>query len=178
MLADVVGHARLLDLGPVLIGGGRIVLAELLADGVHLLAQEVLALLFLGAALHVVADPAADLHLRQALLLEADGEVEAIDHVELLEQFDLLLVAQVGRVAGGVGEGSGLVDRAQERADPVVGVAEVEDLLDHGAVLAFLGSDLVVALGRVVVGRDLDSQGAVDAGAGDAGGRRGGHLRR
>src|SRR5439155_4310387 len=40
-----------------------LVLAELLANRVHLLAQEVLALLLLGAGLHVVANPTAHLQL-------------------------------------------------------------------------------------------------------------------
>ena len=48
----------------------RVVLAELLADRLHLLAQEVLALLLLGAGLDVVADAPADLHLGQPLALE------------------------------------------------------------------------------------------------------------
>ena len=45
-------------------------------------AQEVLALLLLGARLHVVADAAADLQLGQALALELDGALEALGHVE------------------------------------------------------------------------------------------------
>ena len=89
--------------------------------------------------------------------------------VELLEQLDLLLEAQVGGVAGGVGERAGLGDRAQEGADPVVGVAQLEDLLDHGAVLALERAQLVVALGRVVVGGDLDPQRAVQVGASRSG---------
>ena len=37
----------------------------------------------------------------------------------------------------------GLLDRAQERADALVGAAQLEDLLDDGAVLA---NELVAAL--------------------------------
>ena len=54
----VLGHAGLLDLRPVLVDDGALVLAELLADRVHLLAEEPLALLLLRALLDVVADAA------------------------------------------------------------------------------------------------------------------------
>ena len=82
LLADVVGHAGLLDLRAVLLDDGRVVVAELAADGVHLLAQEVLALLLLGAGLDVVADAAADLQLGQALALDLDRAREALGDVE------------------------------------------------------------------------------------------------
>ena len=71
LFADLVGHLSFRDLGPVLLDDGRVVLAELASDRVHLLAQEVLALLLLGAGLDVVADPLADLQLGQTLALEA-----------------------------------------------------------------------------------------------------------
>ena len=48
--------------------------------------------------------------------------------------------AQVRRVAGRVGQRAGPGDRAQERADARVGAAQVEDLLDHRAVLALRAS--------------------------------------
>ena len=73
LLADGLGHPGLFDLGPVLLDDRGVVLAELLADRLHLLAQEVLALLLLGAGLDVVADPLADLQLGQPLALEADS---------------------------------------------------------------------------------------------------------
>ena len=75
LLADVVGHAGLFDLRAVLVDRAGVVLAELAADRLHLLAQEVLALLLLGAGLHVLADLAADLQLGQALALELEGEL-------------------------------------------------------------------------------------------------------
>ena len=73
LLADVLGHAGLLDLGAVLVDDRSVVVAELLADRLHLLAQEVLALLLLGAGLHVVADARAHLQLGQPLALEASA---------------------------------------------------------------------------------------------------------
>ena len=70
LLAHVVGHAGLLDLRAVLVDDRAVVLAELAADRLHLLAQHVLALLLGGALLDVLADAAADLQLGQALALE------------------------------------------------------------------------------------------------------------
>ena len=91
LLADVLGHAGLGDLGPVLLDDRCVVLAQFLADRVHLLAQEVLALLLLGAGLHVLADPLADLQLGQPLTLEAERQLQPLGDVERLEQLDLLL---------------------------------------------------------------------------------------
>jgi len=71
---DVLGHLRLLDLGPVLLGHGGVVVAQLLANRLHLLAQEVLALLLLGALLHVLANALAHLQLGEALALQGDGQ--------------------------------------------------------------------------------------------------------
>ena len=63
-----------------------------------------------------------------------------------------------GLRAGGVGERAGLLDRAQEGRDPAVVAAQVEDLLDHGAVLALeLTGVLVVGL-AVVDLLDLDAE--------------------
>ena len=70
LLAHGVGHAGLLDLRAVLVDDRAVVLAELAADRLHLLAQHVLALLLAGAVLDVLADLAADLQLGQALALE------------------------------------------------------------------------------------------------------------
>ena len=77
LLADLLRHAGLGDLRAVVLGDGRVVLAELLADRLHLLAQDVLALLLGGALLDVVADAAPDLQLGEALALELEGELAA-----------------------------------------------------------------------------------------------------
>ena len=72
-------------------------------------------------------------------------------HVERLEELDLVREGEVRRVTGAVRERARLGDRAQERADPLVGVAELEDLLHDRAVL---GLELLHAAGaRMVVGR-------------------------
>src|SRR5262249_13227801 len=136
LLADLVRHPRLVDLTAIVIDYGALVLAQLLADRLELLAQEVVALLLLGPGLDVVADPPADLKLRQALALCRDRLLETLGDIQGLEQLALLLEAQVGRVAGGVRQGARLDDRAQERADSRIRFAQLEDLLDHSAVLA------------------------------------------
>ena len=158
---DGLGQLGLLDLRAVLVDHGAVVLAELLADRLHLLAQEVLALLLLRAGLDVVLDAAAHLQLREPLALEADRQLEPLDDVQRLQQLDALLEGQVGRVGAGVGERAGLGDRAQELADRAVRAPQLEDLLDDRAVL---GLQLARLDGRRrLVGPllDLDEQAAV-----------------
>ena len=155
----------------VLLDDGRLVLAELLADRVELPAQDVLALLLLDAGLDVLLDAPAHLHQREPLALELERELEALAHVDGLEQLDLLLEGEVGRVAGGVGERAGLGDRADEGGDAAVVAAQLEDLLDDGAVLALELAD--AAVGRLLVGPllDLDEEASLRVGrrgAGDA----------
>ena len=146
LLASLVGHAGFLDLRPVLLDDGSVVLAQLLADRVHLLAQEVLALLVLGALGDVVVDALADLKLGQPVALDLDGQAQALGDVDRLEDAQLLLRGDVRRVADRVGQRARVVDRAQEGADAIVGAAELEDLLDDGAVLALEDADVLRGL--------------------------------
>ena len=150
LFPDRFRHAGLGDLLLVLLDQAGVVVTEFLADRLHLLAQEVLALLLLGAGLDVVADLAADLKLGQTLALELDRFLEAGGHVEGVEQFELLVEAEVGAEPGGVGQLARLGHVAQEVDDPAVGVPQFEDLLDDRPVLAnqFLR---VVVLGVAVV---------------------------
>ena len=131
-----VGHAGLGDLLAVLLGDRAVVLAELLADRVHLLAQEVLALLLLRAGLDVVADALAHVQLGQPLLLELQRSVRRSTTSSVSSSSSFCANVQVGRVAGGVGQRAGIRDRADEGADAAVVAAQLEDLLDDGAVLA------------------------------------------
>ena len=98
-----------------------------------------------------------------------DGERQALGDVDGLQDLDLLLEGHVGRVADGVGQGAGLGDGAQERADALVGPTGLEDLLDHGAVLALEAAG--AAVDRAVVDGllDLDAQLAGRVGVGRAG---------
>ena len=164
LLEDVLGHLGLGDLRPVLLDDGALVLAELLADRVELAAEDVLALLLLHAGLDVLLDATPDLHEREPLPLELERELEPLADVDGLEQLDLLLEGEVGRVARRVGERAGLADRAHEGRDAAVVASQLEDLLDHGAVLALELAD--AAVGRLLVGSllDLDEQAALRVG--------------
>ena len=105
---DVLRHVRLGDplavlLDDVLLGA----LAELLADRVHLLAQDVVALLLVEALLDLLADLLLHTDLGERFLGPLQHTVQAPLHVERLQDLDLLFDRQVGRVAGHVGEPAG-----------------------------------------------------------------------
>jgi hypothetical protein len=178
LLAHLVGHAGLVDLRAVLVDERGVVLAELLADRLHLLAQEVVALLLLGARLDVVADLAAHLQLHQPLALHAQGLLEALGDVERAEQLHLLLEGEVRGVAAGVGQRAGLGDGAHERGHAAVVAAELEELLDHGAVLALELAGAPVDRRRVGVLGDVDDQAAAQVGLGRADDAAGDALQR
>ena len=86
LLVRLLRHLGGLDLRAVLLDDRSLVLAELLADRVHLLAQQVVALLFVGALLDVVADPLADLQLLEALALQLQRQLEAFGDVHRAQQ--------------------------------------------------------------------------------------------
>ena len=169
LLGDRLRHLGLGDLALVLPDQVGLVLAELLADRLHLFAQEVVALLFLGAGLDVVADLAAHLQLGQALALQLDRDPQSLGHVDGLQQPQLALAGDVGAEAGGVGQGAGLLDRAQEGGDAAVVAAQLEDLFDHGAVFACQLAGVLVVGMAVVDLLDLDPQGLGLARLGDPG---------
>ena len=168
LLADGVRHAGLGDLRAVVLGDGRVVLAELLADRLHLLAQHVLALLLCGAFLDVVADALANLQLGEPLALQLQRQLQPLDDVDRLEQLDLLVEVDIRRVGDGVGERAGLADRADERRDSTIVAAQLEDLLDGRAVLRLELTGLDAR--RLLVGtlHDLDPEVALRIGVGGA----------
>ena len=171
LLAHLVGHAGVFDLLAVLVDDRAVVLAELAADRLHLLAQHVLALLLADAVLDVLADLAAHLQLGQALALEPQRLLQALGDVERLQDLELLLEGQVGGVARGVGERAGLGDGAQPGGDATVVAAQLEDLLDRRAVLALEVAGAAVDRHVVGVLGDLHAQAAAGVGlrrAGDA----------
>src|SRR5262249_56433365 len=88
------------------------------------------------AGLDVLADALAHLELGESLALEAERERQALDHVEHLEQLDLLREGQVRGIAGGVGERAGLRDGPDELRYALVGPAQLENLAHDGAILA------------------------------------------
>src|SRR5690606_20165868 len=79
-----------LDPGPVVGRAVRLVLAELLADGVELLAQQELALPALHALPHALADLLRNLKLGQVIAGPTDQELEPRVHVRGLKQLRLL----------------------------------------------------------------------------------------
>ena len=164
LLAHGLRQLQLLDLGAVVVGGRSAVLAELLADRLQLAAQHVLALLLGGPFLDVLADAPANLQLGQALALHAQGDAQPLEHVDRLEQLQLVLVGDLGRVGRRVGQSACLANRAHERRDPPVVAAQLEDLLDGRAVLTLQLPGLNAR--RLLVGSllDLDQQPALRVG--------------
>jgi len=154
LLEHLLGHLGLGDLLAVLLDDRRLVLAELLADRLELLAEDVLPLLLVHTGLDVLLDPLANLHQREALALELERELEPLADVDGLEELHLLLEREVGRVARRVGERARLRDRANEGRDPAVVSAQLEDLLHDRAVLALELADS--PFGGLVVGALLD----------------------
>src|SRR5207237_8968524 len=158
LLANRGGHLRLLHPLAVL-GGGVTIVAELFLDRLHLLAEQELALALLHAFLDVGADLVLERDLSQDIPLPGDHALQARLPVALLQELDLLLNREVGRVARHVGEMAGLVDTAQHHGDGA-GSTELEDVLDQRPVLTH---ELLGALGAgVAVGRlrVLGEQGA------------------
>ena len=98
----------------------------------------------------------------------SSGEAQTLDHVERLQHVDLLGEAQVGRIAGGVGERAGVGDRAHERTHAAVVAAQLENLVDDGAVLALQLTRLAGRRRDVGPLLDLDAELAVAPGAGGA----------
>ncbi len=74
LLLDRLRHGRGGDLLPILLGYRTLVFAELLADRLHLLTQQVLALLFLDPGLPLLANALPNAQLRQPVLLEPEGK--------------------------------------------------------------------------------------------------------
>ncbi len=158
LLEDVFGHLRLGDLGAVLLDDRALVLAQLLADRLELAAEDVLALLLVDVRLDVLLDAPAHLHEGEPLALELESQLESCPDVDGLEQLHLLLEGQVRRVAGGVGERTGLGDRADEGRDAAVVAAQLEDLLDRCTVLTLELTDASVCGVGVRALLDVDEE--------------------
>ena len=136
---------------------GLAVLAELLADGVELPAQDELALALLHPLGDVVADPALQLDLAEHVARPGGRLLQPLADVERLEQLELLPEREVGREAGRVGQRTRLLDGPQE-GDHAAAVAGLEDGLDDGAVGAHLLGQLLGDLGRVGPLGDVDPE--------------------
>ena len=148
----LVGHAgglERVDALAVVVGGLAVVLvAELLADGVHLAAEDVLALLLVEAVADLVADLLGELALGEGLLGPPEHEAHPLGDVDRLEQLDLALERQLRPPADQVGQAAGVVgvDRAQDAAH--LPVAEVLEQRDQGG--AQLGAERLGLVGGAV----------------------------
>ncbi|BFO15237.1 hypothetical protein SHKM778_16250 [Streptomyces sp. KM77-8] len=158
-LADLLRQAGGLDAGPVVVGLLALPLAaqlaQLLAHGFELAAQQELALLLVDALLDVLGDGLGDVLLGEVVAQLLGGEPEAGHRVGGLQQGGLLLGGQERRVAGVVGE----------RGDVLDGLDPVDDL--PGTALAQpRGGERLVLLDQFghVSGQRL-GHGLVDPGA-------------
>ena len=106
LLLDLVGHGRLLDLLAQLggLGDRRIVLAELLLDRLHLLAQDVLALGLVHLGLDLGLDSALQLEDLDLLGEERRCQPQPVRDVDRLEQLLALLGRHLRAVGGHVGQ--------------------------------------------------------------------------
>ena len=166
-----LGHARFLDLPPVL--GDDVsaaFLAELLLDRVHLLPEQVLALGLLHPLADVLTDLVLEAHLAQDLSGPPQDLRQALLDVQGLQDLDLLLEGQVRGVPGRVGHGPRVLDPSEELGD-LRDAAGLHDVLQDGPVLA---SELSRPLGRLRrIGRRVDLDPGGVAGPGDPGADRG-----
>ena len=154
-LAYGVGDVGGLDPAAVVVGAVGLALAELLADGGELLAQQELPLALLHALADVLTDLVGELDLGEVLPRPADQGLEPRLHVGGLEQLPLAVHREVRRVAGGVGDRS-RVGHLVDRVDDLPGLAPLEHGDDQPLVL--LG-ELAGPVGDVLVDRlDLDPQ--------------------
>ena len=164
-LADLLGQVGRLDAGAVVVGALGLVLAELLADGGELLAEQELALALVHALADVVLDLLGDVELGEVLARPLEHPRQARLDVGGLEELALLLVGEVRRVAGHVGQLRGVGDPL-DGVDDLPGVAPLQDRDDDALVLLGELAD-VVGDGSLVDGLGLDPQRR--AGAGHAG---------
>ena len=107
-LVHGLGQVRRLDAGAQVlllgVGAAAVEVTQLLLHRRQLLAQQELTLLLVHALLDVLADRLGDIELGQVLAGELDHQLEALTHIDGLQQRELLLGREVRRVAGGVGQ--------------------------------------------------------------------------
>src|SRR5439155_20678162 len=106
-------------------------LAELLLDGVHLLAEQVLALGLLHPLADVLADLVLEAHLTQDLPGPRQDLRQALLDVQGLQDLDLLLEGQVRGVPGRVGHGPRVLDASEELGD-LADAPRLPDVPQHG----------------------------------------------
>jgi hypothetical protein len=134
-LPHLVGDLQGFEAGPIVLAALVAVdLPELLADGRHLLAQEVLTLGPLHPLGHVGPDAVLQLQLGQGLAGPAQHQLHPQVRIHRLQQLDLALDREVRPVTGRVGELARIGDASQHV--PEAGHAAVlGDSFEHGAQL-------------------------------------------
>ncbi len=146
-LAHGVRQVCCFDAAPVVLGAVGLVLAQLAADRGQLLAQQELPLALVHPLADVVADLLGDLELGEVVARPGQHERQPAGDVGGLEQLALLLVTEVRRVAGQVGQLGGVGDPLHG-VDHLPGVAALQDRDDDLAVVlgqrAHLVGDLLV----------------------------------
>ncbi len=161
-LADRLGQVGRLDPGAVVVRAVGLALAELLADGGELLAEQELALVLLQALADVLADLVVDLVLGVVGPRPLDEQAQPVAHVGGLQHLALLVVGEVRRVAGGVGERVG-VGEASYGLDHLPRLAALQDRDDEGAVVLGERAELV-GDDRLGHGLGLDPEGRTGSG--------------
>ena len=159
------GRSACFDPGAEVVGAVGFALAEFLADRGQLLAQQELALGLLHAVADVVTDLLGDVHLGQVRPGPADQQLQTGCHVGGLEDLALLLVGQVRRPAGGVGQ-HGRVGHLLDGVDHLPGVPLLQVGDDQRLVF---GGKLFRAVGDGLVVDQFGLHPQRGAGAGDAG---------
>ena len=136
-------------------------LAQLLLDGLELLAEQELALTGLHAVVHLTGDRGGDLGLGQRIADPAEDERDPRFDVHRLEQLDLALDGQVGPPAGQVGQRRRSVDLVEHRGQAAASQLLEERTGDLTELLGELdGAGRWVRLGDRV---GLDEQGGAGA---------------
>ena len=148
-LAHLLGQVGGLDAGPVVIGPVGFALAQLLADGGELLAQQELLLRLLHALAHVLGDLVVDLDLGQVVAGPVDQHAQPLGDIGRLQQLPLLHIGQVGRVSGRVRQRR-RIGQAVDVVDDLPGLAPLQHGQQQLLVLRRQRLDLVgcLRLGR------------------------------
>ena len=155
-LAHLLGQVGGLDAGPVVVGTVGFALAQLLADGGQLLAQQELLLRLLHAVPHVLGDLVVDLDFGQVFAGPVDQHAQPLGDIRGLQQLPLLHVGQVGRVARRVRQ-CRRIGQAVDVVDDLPGLAPLQHRQQQLLVLRGQRLDLVGQLGVGDLGH-LDPQ--------------------
>ena len=112
------GRVEINELGAVLVGHVLVTLTEFLADGVHLLTQQVLALLLVHAFADVIANRLRDLQLVEVIARPRVDGVHAVADIDSTQDNETVAIGELGPKRNGVGERSWVLHRAEQFRQP------------------------------------------------------------